>query len=340
MLTVAFIGFGNSVIRYHLPYIRHRSHIKIKSVYRRKEDRDSEFERQREKIYPEIHFTDDLNELLLDKEIDCIVINTPDATHVHYAKTVLNAGKHVLVEKPFAPTEKEAKEVFDLAKEKGLICYVNHNRRYDADFLTLKKVLDSGKLGNIIEIESHYDYFKPYDSTRNGPREKGWFIYSLGVHNFDQIISHFGVPQRVHYDVRSFNDDGAEDYFDLQFCYGNMKVSIASSLYVMVDYPRFLVHGTKGSFTKQSQGHLSSVKSSEPIHASFRVEDESKWGTLSYINEHGVHITEKVPSEVTDYGRLYDDLHEIILHGQPKIVKDEQVLAVLSILEATKENLG
>jgi predicted dehydrogenase len=141
MLTVAFIGFGNSVIRYHLPYIRHRSHIKIKSVYRRKEDRDSEFERQREKIYPEIHFTDDLNELLLDKEIDCIVINTPDATHVHYAKTVLNAGKHVLVEKPFAPTEKEAKEVFDLAKEKGLICYVNHNRRYDADFLTLEKSL-------------------------------------------------------------------------------------------------------------------------------------------------------------------------------------------------------
>jgi hypothetical protein len=119
-----------------------------------------------------------------------------------------------------------------------------------------------------------------------------------------------------------------------------MKVSIASSLYVMVDYPRFLVHGTKGSFTKQSQGHLSSVKSSEPIHASFRVEDESKWGTLSYINEHGEHITEKVPSEVTDYGRLYDDLHEIILHGQPKIVKDEQVLAVLSILEAAKENLG
>jgi predicted dehydrogenase len=101
MLTVAFIGFGNSVIRYHLPYIRHRSHIKIKSVYRRKEDRDSEFERQREKIYPEIHFTDDLNELLLDKEIDCIVINTPDATHVHYAKTVLNAGKARTCRKTF-----------------------------------------------------------------------------------------------------------------------------------------------------------------------------------------------------------------------------------------------
>lgn len=339
MLTIAFIGFGNSVIRYHLPYIRHRSHIKIKSVYRRTEDRNSQQELLREKLYPNIYFTEDIDDILMDKEIDCVVINTPDATHVHYAKMALNAGKHVLVEKPFAPTEREAKEVFDLAKEKGLICYVNHNRRYDADFLTLKKVLDSGKLGEIIEIESHYDYYKPHDVDKNGPREKGWFIYSLGVHNFDQIISHFGVPQRVVYDVRSFSKDQAEDYFDLQFCYGNMKVSIASSLYVMIDYPRFLVHGTKGSFTKQSQGHLSAVKAPEPIHASFRVEDESKWGTLSYVNDHGEHIIEKVQSEVTDYGRLYDDLHDIILLGKPKVVKDDQVLAVLSILEAAKENL-
>jgi predicted dehydrogenase len=339
MLTIAFIGFGNSVIRYHLPYIRHRSHIKIKSVYRRKEDRSSQQELTREKLYPDIFFTENLDDILLDKEIDCVVINTPDATHVHYAKLALNADKHVLVEKPFAPTEKEAKEVFNLAKDKGLICYVNHNRRYDADFLTLKKVLESGKLGDIIEIESHYDYYKPYDYQNNGPREKGWFIYSLGVHNFDQIISHFGVPQRVVYDVRSFTADGAEDYFDLQFCYGNMKVSIASSLYVSIDYPRFLVHGTKGSFAKQSQGHLSAIKAPEPIHASFKVEDESKWGTLSYVDSNGEHIVEKVKSEVTDYGRLYDDLHDIILLKKPKIVKDEQVLAVLSILEAAKENL-
>lgn len=339
MLTIAFIGFGNSVIRYHLPYIRHRSHIKIKSVYRRPEDRSDPKERQREKLYPDYVFTENLDDILTNKDIDCVVINTPDATHVHYAKLVLNAGKHVLVEKPFAPTEKEAKEVFDLAKEKGLICYVNHNRRYDADFLTLKKVLDSGKLGDIIEIESHYDYYKPYDPIKNGHREKGWFIYSLGVHNFDQIVSLFGAPQRVVYDVRSFTADGAEDYFDLQFCYGNLKVSVASSLFVSIDYPRFLVHGTKGSFTKQSQGHLSAVKSAEPIHASFQTEVESKWGMLSYINDQGERIVEKVKSEVTDYGRLYDDLHDIILEGKSKIVKDEQVLAVLSIIEAAKENL-
>ena len=101
--------------------------------------------------------------------------------------TLESAGKHALIEKPFAPTAAEAREVFALAKEKGLVCMPNQNRRFDADFLAVKEVLAGGRLGQLVRLESHYDYFK----------SNGWYdhlgtLYNLGVHTTDQIISLLG----------------------------------------------------------------------------------------------------------------------------------------------------
>lgn len=202
MLTIAFIGFGNSVIKYHLPFIENRPNIKVKYVYRRDEDRQSIFEKEREKRYPSIAFTSDFDTVLNDSDIDCVVINTPDNTHSMYAKQVLHANKHVLVEKPFALSTSDAKEVFDLANEKQLVCYVNQNRRYDADFLSLKEALSSHKLEQLIQIESYYNYKTPQDYGIK-KRNLGWFLFSLGIHNVDQMVSLFGIPTNVSYDVRS-----------------------------------------------------------------------------------------------------------------------------------------
>ena len=132
MITVAYIGFGVSVREYHIPYVENREDIRVKYVYRRAED-IAQFA-EYEPFYPEIIFTTDLDLVLGDPEVNLVVVNTPDRFHVPYAKQILNAGKHALVEKPFASTAKEAREVFDLAKEKGLICMPNQNRRFDADF--------------------------------------------------------------------------------------------------------------------------------------------------------------------------------------------------------------
>ena len=158
MLTVAYIGFGVSVREYHIPYVENRDDIRVKYVYRREEDIPAFA--QYEPFYPEIRFTTCLDDVLGDPEVNLVVVNTPDRFHVPYAKQILNAGKHALVEKPFAPTAKEAREVFALAKEKGLVCMPNQNRRFDADFLALRDAIDSGKLGQLVRIESHYDYFK------------------------------------------------------------------------------------------------------------------------------------------------------------------------------------
>lgn len=334
MLVVAYIGFGNSVCRYHLPYVeRRKDTVKVKYIYRREVDRIGDEER--ETWYPDITFTTDIDQVMNDPEVNLIVVNTPDQFHVSYTMQALDHGKNVLCEKPFAMSAKEASEVFAYAKEKGLIAMANQNRRYDADMRTVRKVIESGVLGEILEVESHYDYYRPSIADHVG----FGILYGLAVHPIDQIIGQFGKPKKVVYDCRSFDHPGeSDDYYDIDFFYDRMKAIVKTSYYVKLDYPRFIVHGRKGSFLMPALGHQSAQKAKPgPVEISFEPLPEDKWGTLSYIDENGQDITKKVPTEIQDYGLIYDNLYDVIFNGGEKVVKDEEVIEVLSIIEeATK----
>ena len=334
MLVVAYIGFGNSVCRYHLPYVeRRKDTVKVKYIYRREEDRIGDEER--ETWYPDITFTTDIDQVMNDPEVNLIVVNTPDQFHVSYTMQALDHGKNVLCEKPFAMSAKEASEVFACAKEKGLIAMANQNRRYDADMRTVRKVIESGVLGEILEVESHYDYYRPSIADHVG----FGILYGLAVHPIDQIIGQFGKPKKVVYDCRSFDHPGeSDDYYDIDFFYDRMKAIVKTSYYVKLDYPRFIVHGRKGSFLMPALGHQSAQKAKPgPVEISFDPLPEDKWGTLSYIDENGQDITKKVPTEIQDYGLIYDNLYDVIFNGGEKVVKDEEVIEVLRIIEeATK----
>ena len=332
MITVAYVGFGVSVREYHIPYVENRDDIRVKYVFRREQD-VAQFA-DYEPFYPEIMFTTDFQDVLKDPTVDLVVVSAPDAFHVPYAKQILNSGKHALIEKPFAPTAKEAQEVFDLAKKKGLICMPNQNRRFDADFLAVKDVLASGKLGTLVRLESHYDYFKP----------NGWYdhlgtLYNLGVHTTDQVISLLGMPDRVHCDVRSIHHPGVgDDYYDLEFFYGNCKASVNTQMCVLIDYPRFTLHGTNGSFTLPPVIHNSGKKKVVGRHkVSFAPAGEDRWGTLVYKDADGQTVTEKVPVGCAHYERIYDNLVDAIEHGAEKVIRDEEVVRVLEILEEATE---
>lgn len=328
MVTIAYVGFGVSVREYHIPYVENREDIKIKYVYRRGEDIAQN--EVYECFYPEIIFTTDFNQVLNDKEVNLVVVNTPDRFHVSYAKQILNAGKHALIEKPFAPTAAEAREVFKLAGEKGLICMPNQNRRFDADVLAVKEVISSGKLGELVKVESHYDYYKT----------NGWYdyfgtLYNLAVHTIDQIISLFGMPEKTHFDVRSIHHPGkADDYYDLEFYYGNMKATVNTSMCVLIDYPRFIVHGTKGSFSLPPAVHNSGKKKEIKRYVKdTNVAPKERWGTIVYMNEMGDQVTEKIPVGCIHYEAIYDNLVAAIEYGQEKCIKDDEVIKVLEILE-------
>lgn len=332
MIYAAYIGFGVSVREYHIPYVENRDDIQVKYVYRRAED-VAQFA-EYESFYPEITFTTDLDQVLDDPEVGLVVVSAPDAFHVPYAKQILNAGKHALVEKPFAPTAAEAREVFALAREKGLVCMPNQNRRFDADFLALKEVLASGKVGTPVRLEGHYDYFKT----------NGWYdhlgtLYNLGVHTIDQIISLWGMPDRVRYDVRSIHHPGVgDDYFDIDFFYGNCKATVSTQMCVQIDHPRFTLHGTNGSFTLPPVLHNSGKKKVAGRHqVSTAPAAEDRWGTLVYRNEAGEQVTEKVPVGCAHYERVYDSLIAAIETGAEKVIRDEEVVRVLEILEEATE---
>jgi predicted dehydrogenase len=330
MLNVGFIGFGNAVVNYHLPYLERKDNVEVKYIYRR--DQDIVNDAAKIEWYPDIKFTTNFDDLLSDKELDLIVVATHVDSHADYAYQILKAGKHVLIEKPFANDADEAQEIFDFAKSKNLIVMANQNRRFDGDFLTLKKVLESGKLGNIIEIQSHYDYFRPESIS------KGFgLIRGLAVHTIDQLISLFGEPHYTHYDVRSIYYSGeGDDYVDIDFHYGQLKTTVKCSLSVMIEHPKFIVHGDRGSFVKYSSGHQAKNPDG-PTKVSFEPEDESNWGRIVYVDDQGEKREELVPSEVTDYGLIYDNLEEAIKNGLEKFVKDDEVITVLNIMDEAEE---
>lgn len=332
MLTVAYIGFGVSVREYHIPYVENREDIKVKYIYRREEDRRGDEEN--EIYYPEIVFTTEIEDVWQDPEVNVVVVCAPDAVHTWYAKEALNHGKHVLVEKPFAPTAAEAAEVFALAKEKGLICMPNQNRRFDADFLAVKEVLASGKLGKLVRLESHYDYFKT----------NGWYdhlgtLYNLGVHTMDQVISLFGKPDWEHLDVKSVHHPGVgDDDYDLELHYGDLKAIVSTRMCVLIDHPRFILHGMRGSFTLPPVIHNSGKKKLPGRHVINRSPaPEERWGDLRYMADDGRIIEEKVPVDCAHYEAIYDNLIEAICNGGEKCIQDEEVVEVLRILEAATD---
>lgn len=325
-MKIAFIGFGNSVRNYHLPYLTNVDEISVKKIYRREEDRCNDL--ASEQWFPDITFTSCLNDVLDDSEIELIVVNTHVDTHAFYAMEALKHGKHVLVEKPFANDSAEAKMIFDFAAEKGLIAMSNQNRRFDGDFLTLKKVLASGRLGKVVELQSHYHYFSP-----DKVKPEFGKLYGLAVHTLDQVWSLYGRPERVVYDVRSIYFPGeSDDYIDIDFFYGDTKVTIKCSDYVKSKSPKFIVYGDKGSFIKYSSGHQ--AKNPEgPTMVDFTPEPEDNWGILEYRDSEGHDRREHIMSSITEYGILYRELYHAIRHGAIKPVQDDEVLGVLGILE-------
>ncbi|MDU4224140.1 MAG: oxidoreductase [Enterobacter asburiae] len=315
-LHCAFIGFGKSTTRYHLPYVLNRKDSwHVAHVFRRRAKPEEQSPQ-----YSHIHFTSDLDEVLNDPQVKLVVVCTHADSHFDYAKRAL-----------------EAKQLFALAKSKGLNVTPYQNRRFDSCFLTAKKAIQSGKLGDIVEIESHFDYYRPVAETQPGLPQDGSF-YGLGVHTMDQIISLFGRPDHVTYDIRSLrNKANPDDTFEAQLFYGDLKAIVKTSHLVKIDYPKFIVHGTRGSFIKYGidQQETSLKANIMPGEPGFAADDSV--GMLEYVNDEGVTVREELKPEIGDYGRVYDALYETLTTSAPNYVKESDVLTNLEILERAFE---
>lgn len=331
MLTLAYIGNGKSANRYHMPFVLQRpDKLRVKTIF------DLDVVNVKWDKIEGVHYTSDISEIMDDADIDLVVICTQPKFHYEYAKMALQHGKNVLVEKPFMETSEQAREIFALAEEKGLLVQCYQNRRYDADFLTVQKVIESGKLGEIIEVEMGFDYYRP-ETPENSTSfvASDSYLYGHGCHTIDQVVSYFGIPDDVVYDVRSLcGKDKMSDYFDLDLFYGNMKVSVRSSYFRVKRRPSFVVYGKKGMFIKETPDRQEEFLKLfyMPDQPGFAEDDLERYGTLTYVDEQGIH-EEKVPTVMGDYGRVYDALYETLVNGVENPVKPEQTLCVMDILE-------
>lgn len=331
-LIMAYIGFGKSATRYHLPYVLIRDHIKVKTIFDIIEK--PEVEKNYEKY--EINFTQNVNDILNDPEIQLVTVCTHPDSHYEYAKMCLENGKNVMVEKPFCTTQAEAEEIFALAKEKGLVAMPFQNRRFDGDFLAVKEVLKKGYIGDVVEIESHFDYYRPENDLNEGSYFNGSF-YGLGIHTLDQMISLFGRPKNVFYDIRSVrNPRNPDDLFAAELLYDNLKVIVKTSHLVKIDYPKFTVHGKKGSFVKYGidQQETCLKAGIMPEVEGFGKDAEAAYGKVSYIDNDGNECEKVIPTPQGDYGRVYDHLYESIINGAEKLVSDEEALTNMEILQS------
>ncbi len=268
-------------------------------------------------------------------EIDLIVIATPNPTHFDLARKALLGGKHVVVDKPFTNSVAEAQELIALAKDRGRLLSVFQNRRWDADFLTMRQLLSDGPLGEIVHFESHYDRYRP--EPRQRWREQavpgGGLWFDLGPHLADQALLLFGAPERIYADLEIQRASGqAIDYFHVILRYGHRRVILHGGTLVAAETPRFTVHGTRGSYTKFGLDTQEDSLKSGNVPGGEGWGFDPRMGTLIAQLGDGFK-TREVPNVPGNYLAFYKAIQLAISTGAPNPVPAEDGLAVINVIE-------
>ena len=288
--------------------------------------------------YPEVKSYSSLEELLND-DVDLVIVNTPVETHYEYAKKVLEAGKHALVEKAFTTTTAEAEELLDLARQKGLKLSVYQNRRWDSDFKTVKEVIDEKLLGDVVEAEFRFDRYNPNLSPKTHKETANagaGVLKDLGSHLIDQAIHLFGLPDAVFADLRITRKNSlVDDLMDILLYYPDKRVRLRAGFFFREAVPAYAVHGTKGSFLK-SRGDIQEDElktGKKPTLEGWGIEPEDKAGIL-HTEKHGEVYRGHIPTRPGNYYGLFDALYHSITEDKPEPVPAEDGIKVMKVIDA------
>ncbi|MFC4222066.1 Gfo/Idh/MocA family oxidoreductase [Flagellimonas marina] len=334
LIKVGVLSFGLSGSVFHAPFLDQHEGYELVGIVERS-SKKAHF------AYPKIKSYASIDAMIGDPNIELIVVNTPNSTHHEFVLQALKAGKHVLVEKPFAITSREAKELFALAKQKNLYIMPYQNRRYDSDFLSVKEVLESGKLGDLIEVHFRFDRYR-YTIGKSIAKETevpgSGVLYNLGPHLLDGVISLFGIPSTWKKTLGEFRPNTVvDDYAQIHLSYHNgLQVYLTTSLLVADPGPAFVLHGTKGSYKKnrsdvQEHQLLNGIKPDDP---NYGIEKADQKGILTIVGETGEKTKMEVESKQASYINVYNDVHQTIKNGKPFPVTEAQIIKQLEILEA------
>lgn len=331
-VKVALVGYGYVGKTFHAPLIAATPGLDLHTVI-------SSDPTKVRADFPEVAVVAaDLVRALADPDINLVVIATPDALHAGQAHAALDAGKHVVIDKPFAVTLDEARAIADHAKRAGRLVSVFQNRRWDSDFLTLQALIARGHLGEIVQYESHFDRFRPLVRDRWREKPGAGVLLDLGPHLIDQALVLFGRPQAVYADIAVQKDGGvAGDYFHLLLRYPRLRVLLHASQMTQATNLRLAVHGTAGSFIKSGldaqEGHLKAgMKPGAPGYG-----DDPRPGVLIQL-EDDEPVSTAVHPLPADYRAFYAGVREAITTGAPSPVPVEEALMVMEVIDAAQRS--
>ena len=301
-MKVGLVGFGMVAERFHAPLITAEPGLQLTHVVERHKNRSQQ-------LYPEVSVVRSLEQLLASP-VEMVVILTPNTLHFPQARQALKAGKHVVLDKPVTVTSAEADQLIEVAKTHDKMLTVFHNRRWDSDFLTLKKLLEEKALGRLVELESHFDRFRP--RLKGGWREESLpgsgVLYDLGSHLIDQAFQLFGSPRRLLAEVRSQREGTeADDFFEVLLDYGELRVTLKSSCLAAEPKLRFLARGTEGAWMKHGLDpqEAALAAGARPTGPDWGREEPGQWGKLYRAEQQ-----DSIPSEAGDYRAFYRKLAE------------------------------
>lgn len=331
-IVSALLAYGMSGKVFHAPFLATNKGFDLYAVAERNE-------KKAVKEYPDIKSYDSISDLLADDKIELVVINTPNNTHFEYAKLALEAHKHVLIEKPATTTPQEFEELLAVAAKTDRKVFVYHNRRWSSDICSAKKIIESGKLGNIIEMQLRFDRYRPVvgvKSFKETPIPSSGIWYDLGSHLVDQAISLFGKPVN-HYGIKnSYRENSQVDDFGFMHILFPKKVNvfITTSFHVADPQAGILIHGTRGTFTKEfcDEQENQLIQGMSPLDEKFGLEKPNKEGKLTYYNTEGEKITELIPSEKGNFNALFDEVYQSIRNKKEYSVNNQDIIEQIKLL--------
>ena len=332
-IHVGLVGFGLAGRCFHAPVIRAVPELRLKTIVQRHGDSARE-------AFPEVSIARDVDALVADEEIRLVVIATPNASHYELARQCLLAGRDVIVDKPFTVTSGEAEDLIRIASSRGRLLSVYHNRRFDGDFLTVRRLIANGALGRVVRFESRYDRYRPTPrpgAWRESNEPASGVLFDLGPHLVDQALALFGTPSSVTADIRVERRGAVvDDAFDIALHYPGLRVQLSATMLACASGPRFLLYGTDGTYIKQGMDPQEAPlrAGNAPGGPEWGQEDETQWGRLTTAGG----VSRSVPTEPGDYRLFYANVRDAMNGEAGLAVTGEQASRVIRVMELARES--
>ena len=344
-IRAGVVGFGLAGQIFHAAVIEETPGLTVASIVERSG-------RSAAAKYPHAAVVSSVDAMLADDSIQLCVVATPNDMHRSLAEQCLNAGRHVVVDKPLALTGEDARALAKLARANHRILSAYHNRRWDGDYRTVQSLLESGRLGEPVVFESHFDRFRP--EPRSGPRSGAWretaeagggILFDLGPHLIDQALALFGAPSSLWADVRTERAAATvDDAFDIQLTYEGspdeslrrLRVWLRSTMVAASPGARFTIHGTRGSYEKWGLDPQEAALKQGARFADegFGIESAQGWGMFTAPDA----APAPVPTLPGDYRKYYENVRDAILGHAPLAVTVGAAWSVARIMELARES--